>query len=139
MQQINYSDNNNGKLFLPFWQDARLHDEEKYVVGETFEVLLKRKRLGYAKIVAVKTFKFSNITPTFSFMNCGRHPAYLAAMLKNFYVHEGPVDSDTRFDQVVFHWTEREMELFEDLLKEWWQKIVAAQPNYLSKQNNDAS
>lgn len=131
MHQINYSDNNNGKLFLPYWQDARLHDEEKFVVGETFEVLLNGKRLGYAKVVAVKTFRFCNLTPTFSYMVCGFHPAYLAAMLKKYYLHDGPITPDTRFDQVVFHWAEREIEIFEVLLKDWWQKIVNAQPNPL--------
>ena len=137
MHQIKYSDNSNGKLFLPMWQDARLHDEEKFVAGEIFEVLLKNKSLGYAKVVAVKTFRFCNLTPTFSYMVCGNHPAYLAAMLKNFYQHDGPIIADTRFDQIVFTWTERDMEVFETLLKDWWQKITDAQPNHLKTDHDN--
>lgn len=129
--QVNFSSNPHGKLFPAFFQDVRLRDEEKYLLGNVHEIILNRKLLGVAKVVAVRSFRFSNLNDTFSFMNCGKHAAYQAAMLEKFYVHETKMEADTPLVQVVWHWEEREMELFEFLLKEWWQKIVDAQPNKL--------
>lgn len=132
MQQVNFSSNPNGKLFPSFFMDVRLHDDERFVIGNVHEIMLNRKLLGVAKVVAVKTFKYSYINDVFSFMNCGKHAAYQTAMVKKFYQHELNFEADTRLMQIVWHWELREMELFETLLKEWWQKIVDAQPNRLN-------
>lgn len=139
MHQIKFTSNPHGKLFLNFFMDVRLFDEEKYMVGNVLEVVLNSKVLGTAKVVAVKPFKFININDTFSFMNCGKHAAYQSALLERYYIHEAKMQPNTRLMQVVFHWEERSMELFESLIKEWWQKIVSAQPNHLPQQDDHAA
>ncbi len=118
--------------------DVRLFDEEKYMPGNTLEVVLNNKVLGLAKVTAVKPFKYAHLTDTFSFMNCGKHAAYQASLLQRYYQNEIKMQPDTRLMQVVMHWQERNMELFEFHLKEWWQKIVDAQPNHLPKNNDHA-
>ncbi len=139
MQQIKFTSNPHGKLFLNYFMDVRLYDEEKYMQGNILEVVLNNKVLGTAKVVAIKPFKFCNLTDTFSFMNCGKHAAYQASLLEKYYVHEGPIVSETKLMQIIFHWELREMELFEFLLKEWWQKIVDAQPHPFNKNDDHAS
>lgn len=134
MQQIKFSGNKHGKLFPNYFMDVRLFDEEKYAVGNVLEVLLNNKFLGIAKVAANKIFKYGNINDVLSYTNCGEHAAYQASMLQRFYIHEEPMKPDTRLMQIVFHWQQRDMELFEFLLKEWWQKIVDAQPDHLTQQ-----
>lgn len=138
MQQIKFTSNPNGKLFLPYFMDVRLFDEEKYMQGNVLEVVLNNKVLGIAKVTAVKTFRYAHLNDTFSFMNCGKHAAYQAELLRRYYVNEIEMQPDTRLMQIVFHYVERNMELFEFLLKEWWQKIADAQPNHLPKHNDNA-
>ena len=137
MHQIRFTSNPNGKLFLHHFMDVRLFDDEKYATGNVLEVILNNKVVGMAKVVAVKPFKYSHLNDTFSFMNCGKHAAYQASLLQRYYVNEIQMQPDTRLMQIVFTWTERNMELFEFLLKEWWQKIVDAQPDHLKKSNNN--
>ncbi len=138
MQQIKFTSNPNGKLFLPFFMDVRLFDEEKYMAGNVLEVALNNKVLGLAKVMAVKNFRYAHLNDTFSFMNCGKHAAYQAELLRRYYVHELDMKPDTQLMQIVFKYQERNIELFEFLLKEWWQKIVEAVPDHLPKKDDHA-
>ena len=131
MQQIKFTSNPHGKLFLNYFMDVRLYDDEKFMIGNVLEINLNSKVLGMAKVVAVKPFQYGRLTDTFSYMNCGNNARYQAELLNRYYVHEGPLVSDTRLMVITFHWEQRDMELFEFLLKEWWQKIVNSQPDYL--------
>ncbi len=133
LKQIKFTSNPHGKLFLNFFQDARLIDTGKYFIGNRLEVLLNKNVLGIVEVVAVRPFKYGNINDTFSYLNCGRHAAYQAALLEKYYVHEldgGKMKYETCLQQIVFQYKQRNMELFESLMKDWWQGIVDSQVNY---------
>ena len=135
MNQLNFSSNPHGKLFLEFFQDCRLQDEEKYLIGNVFEIVLRGKLLGVAKIVALRPFVYGKIADTFSFMNCSKHAAYQAAVLNKFYQHECVLQPDTRLVQIVFQYTERNIEVQQGLLQEWWKKVLDQQP-FINSNNN---
>lgn len=130
MLEINFSSNQHGKLLLPIFGDVRYHDDDRFQLGNVFEVKLNKASLGYAKVVAVRTFRFVQITDTFSFMNCGRHAAYQAAILKNMYGSKQSISNDTPFMHVVFQWTQRNMAVHSDLFKDLWKSIEEQQPHY---------
>src|SRR6478752_6036551 len=103
MQQIKFSSNPHGKLFPNYFGDVRLLDDEKYMIGNSLEVLLNNKNLGIAKVVATRPFKFGQLTDTFSFANCGKHAAYQAALLERYYKNDLQITHETKFLQIVFH------------------------------------
>jgi hypothetical protein len=138
MQQIAFTSNPHGKLLLQFFMDVRLLDEEKYMPGNVLEVVLKGKVLGTAKVVAAKQFRYCRINETFSFMNCGKHPAYQASLLQRYYVHELTMQPDTQLLQVVFEWQNRNIEQQRELVQDWWQKIEEAQPDHLNQKQQHA-
>jgi hypothetical protein len=127
MQQINFSSNSHGKLFLDVFEDIRLADDFKFIAGNTLEVLLKNKSLGYAQVLAVKAFNFNKISDTLAFVNCGHHAAYQAAILQKIY---GQLTNESRICTVVLKYTQRNIEQHQLLLQDWWQtKLEQAAAN----------
>ncbi len=135
MQQTNFSENPNGKLFLDHFGDVRKYQPDKYVAGNVIEILYKGDHMGYAKVVAVAPFKFKQLKDTFSFVNCSKHAAYQANILNRMYNGGRMNNPETTFHHVVFEWTERNMEMHRDMLKDWWDKLVQKQPFINESQN----
>ena len=135
MLQTNFSQNYNGKLFLDHFGDVRLYHGEKYVTGNVIEILYRTRQMGISKVVAVADFKYGQIRDSFSFINCAHHAAYQADMLQRFYGRTTPLNAETRLQHVVFEWTERNMEMHREMLKDWWDNKVAQQPFITESQN----
>lgn len=119
---MKFTSNPNGKLFPNVFQDVRMPNE-KYTVGNVLQILYRSQTLGYAKVVAERTFPYNRLVDTFSFMNCGKHAAYQASIISNMYASNYNLKPDTRLVHVVMQWTERNTELFESMLTEWWQGV----------------
>ncbi len=128
IQQLKFSTNPNGKLFLDIFGDVRLYDDAKFRVGKILEPTFKNSSLGYVEIIAVRVFKYSHIRDVFSFLNCGKHPAYQASLLQKFYPEEA-FNADTRLMHIVFQYTTRNLTYHQELLKEWWEVKIKQQPN----------
>jgi hypothetical protein len=122
--QITFTDNPNGKLLLPVWQDCRLRDDAKYYAGASLIPVLKGNELGIVQVVAVRLFSYTKITDTFSFMNCGKHAAYQAALLQRYYQHQVKNwNSDLQLVQLVCKYTSMNMNYMETLYKDFYEKL----------------
>lgn len=124
---IKFTSNPNGKLFLDRFSDVRLYDASKHFVGNDFDVHLKNQSLGYIKVEALRVFSFNKITDLVSYLVAGKPAPYLAKMLRQYYHHEGAMTNDTQLVHLCFVYTQRNIELHEKLMKEWWYDKVQEQ------------
>lgn len=118
-QQINFSDNHNGKLFPDRFGDIRLVDE-KFRAGNHLDVILRGKELGTVKVLGAKVFSFMRLTDTISYMNCGHGAAYQSRLLQNFYGKQHQISRDTQFMYIVFEWVHRNIPVQDALMQDWW-------------------
>jgi hypothetical protein len=122
MNQIHFSHNWNGRLFLDHFSDVRIPDDDRFVVGNQLEVVLNRKVIGVVKIVAVREFRFKQITDVLSYLICGRNAAYLAEIIRRFYAQDHKLHAETVLVHLVFHYTSRDIPNQSTLLQEWWRE-----------------
>jgi len=123
---VNYTNNFNGKLFCDVWGDVRLHDEEKFFPSNIIEVHYKNKTIGTAQVMAVRTFEFKQIRDALAFLDCGKPSYYLASLLQKFY---GPLQPQDKLDHIVLKYTNRNIELQEQMIKDWWQHKIEQSPS----------
>lgn len=130
--QLNFSEIHGGKVFNDQFGTVRLWEAERFIVGNDFEILVRNQSMGYAKVVAERVFDYSQIRDVLAFLETGKSTYYLAAILLNIYGgKEKQLPGDTKFVHVVLQYTNRNIDNQSILIKDWWQKKVAAQPNPL--------
>lgn len=124
MIKSEFSQNPNGKMFMDHFNDVRLFDAEKHVVGIEQEIWLRNHFMGITTIQAVVTFKFKNIRDLLAFTICGKPAHYLAALLKRFYPDQTKDDvlEETEFAHIVHHWKKRNMPVQDKLITDWWKE-----------------
>lgn len=134
MDSIKYTSNFNNKLLNEFWPDVRLPLGQKFELHNTLEIELERVGfMGYAKIVAVKEFKYKHITDNMAYPVFGQSAPAMRKMLNQFYDYK--LNSETNLVHVILHWTQRNPETLHQLFTKPWDKIIANTPN--SKQYAD--
>ena len=124
MQQLNFTQNWNGKLFMDHFGTVRLHNPGKYFAGNTLECSLKNVQLGIITLPAVRTFKYKDIRDVLAFLDTGRPAHYMAAVLSKMYGQSIALQPDTLFDHIVCHYTERNIDNQGRLMQEWWSNIL---------------
>jgi hypothetical protein len=132
MNKIEFAVNWNGKLFLDNFGTIRLYPG-KYMFGELLEVYLKNSCLGIAEVVAIKTFTFGNIHDNLAFITIGKNADYLKSFIRNLYSKKTTITPTTKFDHIIFQYRSRNIEVFEPLLKDWWQSQIYKQPLFQNK------
>lgn len=125
LPQIEFSRNDNCKLFLEFFSCIRPHDAELFTPGNQVEVMLKGESLGIAEVVVVKSFRFIDLNDMVSYLDNGRPVQYMAAAIKKQYAAE----NSTMLDHVVLHYTQRNLETQGKLLMDWWTDVYALHVN----------
>ncbi len=135
MQIISFSTNPNGKLFNDHFGDIRIADIEKYYCGNVLELRLKNQVMGIVQVVAVREFKFHNISDILSYLNIGKPAAYQADLLKRYYLHQENLTSDSKLVHIAFHYTYRNINVHANLLQEWWQSKLEQNPKQSLTQN----
>lgn len=118
-QQINFSDNANGKLFPDRFGDIRMLDD-KFSAGNHLDVYLRGKELGTVKVLGAKVFSWKRLTDILSYINCGHGAAYQSRLLHNFYGKQYKISPDTQFMYVVFEWVHRNIPAQDALMEDWW-------------------
>lgn len=120
MQTLECSKNHNGKLFMDHFPDVRLNNPEKFFVGNELEVILDGESMGTVKVVAVKSFEFSQLGDVLAFLNIGKPKQYYAAVLKSFY---GDLAPHQLLQHIVFAWKSRNLETQGKAIMNWWTDI----------------
>lgn len=126
MEQLEFSRNDNCKLFLEFFSCIRLHDAEKFKTGNVLEIVLKGQVLGTAEVMAVKPFPFKNLNDVVAFLDNGKPMQYLAAAIKNMIPD---VKEETLLDHVVLRYETRDLDAQATLLMSWWQDVYDLHKN----------
>lgn len=128
MHKIPFTQNWNGKLFLNCFGTVRLYNPEKYFEGNKLELQLKNHEMGIVEVVAVRKFRYDQISGVLSYLDIGRPPHYLADIIKRFYSSGVKVDKDLLLHHVVLKYTYRNLSVHAMLLEEWWQEQLQKQP-----------
>jgi hypothetical protein len=84
--------------------------------------------------MAVRRFKYMQISDALSFLDVGKPAYFLAELMKNFYRTNTKVDRDLLLDHVVLKYTQRNIPVHSALLKEWWQEQLSKQPQSVQQQ-----
>lgn len=124
MLQVKFTSNPNGKLFNHRFSDIRLSDQEKYAVGNILAVQLSSKELGYVKVISFREFEFRQINDTVAYLNCGQPAAYQAELLTRYYFTTCKLQPRTKMIQIVFEYTQRDLQQHKYLMQEWWNDLV---------------
>jgi hypothetical protein len=82
MKTINFSYNWNNKLQCRAFTTLR---PSEYKVGDIYEVMLKYKPLGQAKVVAVKRIEVSKINDFIAYLDTGYSVKECAAIIERMY------------------------------------------------------
>ena len=135
MQQLKYTDNQNGKLFADCWGDIRLSDPHKFWAGNMVEVHLRKYFLGTAEVIGYKEFCFKRLTDTMSHLNSGKSTAQQGRLLRFYYQNAAPITDDTILMHIVLKWKKRNMEVQAQLMADWWRGKEEEFP-YLSAKEN---
>lgn len=122
MQVLEFSRNDNCKLFLEFFSCVRMHDAEKFAVGKELDIVLRGESLGIAEVMTVKTFRFVELSDVVSYLDNGKPVQFLAASIKKIYPD---TVENTQLDLVVLHYKTRNLEAQGNLLMAWWSDIYA--------------
>lgn len=126
MQNIEFTHNWNGKLFLDYFGTVRLHNPSKYFVGNEMEVYLNRVDFGLVTVAAVRTFRYRDIRDVLSYLDTGKPAHYLGALIKRFYEKSTDLNPETPLDHIVLHYLKRNHPNQALALKDWWQGKVQA-------------
>jgi hypothetical protein len=125
MDTITYKENWNGKLLCDTFPDVRL-PFQKYTTGTILEVQHERIGfLGYAKVLSVQPFLFSQITDNMAYSVIGKPRTYLRKVLSDFY--EG-MKEDTKLVHIILAFTERNPATLHQLLEKQYNKFLAITP-----------
>ena len=134
MQKLHFNANHNGKLFLDHFGFVDLHDAERYTVGNHLDVFLRSTLLGTVTVVAVRTFRFKQISDILAFIECGKPAHYLADLLRRYCENKIALGPETELDHVVLHYKQRHLHNHSLLLQEWWNEKVQQQPTQFCQQ-----
>lgn len=122
MQTISYSQNWNGRIFLDNFSDVRLPDDEKFFIGNSLKIMFKGCEVGEVEIVAMRVFKFKQISDVLAWTIVGKPAAYLAEVLKRLYKSESEITPETDLIHLVLHYKYRNINNQSPFLQDWWRE-----------------
>lgn len=117
MNTTNFTQNWNGKLLCDCFSTIRLHPG--FQRGDIHEIFLNKTFLGYAKIVALRTVKFMEITDTLAYSDAGHNDTYMREVFRKMYGH---IDAQRDMFMPTFQWTERHLPAHQEEFMKWWEK-----------------
>lgn len=117
-----FDENPNGKLFNERFNDVRIDDENKLVLGNSYEIFLNEKYLGKARIVALKDFMFQNLSDVLSYLTGGTPLKIFVAKLKNAHQNE-TFEWNTKLYHLIMEWQERDLDNQAEAIHQWWNQV----------------
>ena len=109
--------NPNGKLFADRFCDVEISNPI-YYPDNHFQHYFKSIYLGVAKIIAVRSFRYSKISDSLSYQVCGMPAPYLAKIIKS--KNHNVIESDIILVHIIWEYTIRNYEAQTELLNDWW-------------------
>lgn len=111
MNKLEFSTNWNKKLNCKCFTTIRLHNPQKYFIGEVFAIMLNEKNVGFAKLKDLKQIKIDEINNFMSFLDTGYNAATTKEIIKNIYKSK-QINFETQvFDYCVFEYQDPQTEM----------------------------
>jgi hypothetical protein len=126
LQTLDFSRNENCKLFQEYFSCIRFHDAGKFFVGNVLDIQLKGQSLGTAEVVAVRQCQYKHFSDVLSYLDSGKPLQLLAAGIKK---QQPDVTAETEFDHTVLHYISRNLELQATMIMAWYQDIYDLHKN----------
>ena len=121
---LDFTTNWNGKLFMDNFSTVRLLNHGKYFVGNEMEIKLRGVSFGYAKVIAVRPFRYKQISDVLSYIDIGKPAHYLGSLIEKFYSKKVDLNRETELHHIVLHYTQRNIENQRAAIQDWWEGIV---------------
>ncbi len=86
--KIYFSQNWNGKLDCNFFTTLRLQNDNKYIVGESYEIVVKKVPFCVAKIVEVRYILLDDINDWVARLDTGYNADNCKVLLRTMYKHK---------------------------------------------------
>lgn len=111
MNKLEFSTNWNKKLNCKCFTTIRLHNPQKYFIGEVYAIILNNKTIGFAKLKDLRQIKISEITNFMSFLDTGYNAATTQDIIKSIYKTKHLNFETQIFDYCVFEYDNPQTEL----------------------------
>jgi len=85
LRQIAFSYNWNNKLSCPCFTTIRLINLKKYVVGETYEIVLNKKPISLCEIVEIRNFYLASLNEFVARIDTGYSKAECERIIRSMY------------------------------------------------------
>lgn len=86
-KEIGFSYNWNNKLSCRAFTTIRLHNPEKYRVGQQYDILLTGKKIMDGKVIEIKDFYLHDLNEFMAYVDTGYCKAECLNILKKMYRH----------------------------------------------------
>jgi len=123
MTQLDIYHNYNGKLFCDFFSFVTIYTP-MYYEGQEVELIHRSSNMGTANVVRIMTFPFYDLKDSVSYLHMGKPAQYLAAALNKQHNYGNTIERNEKVMHMIIGWAERNMEVQNDLMKEWWQLLT---------------
>lgn len=118
MLYTNFSQNWNNKLLNNSFGTIRTDDS--YQLHQEREIRLCGKTIGIAKVVAIRTFHFCNLTDNVAYVDAGHDARYMSNV---FCKMHGPLEPHRMICWVIFEWLQPDMAAMQTLYAKAWEKL----------------
>lgn len=88
MKNISFSFNWNNKLNCYCFTSIRIKNDDKYIMNENYEIILKGKIIKKARLINIKDFKLKDIPEITAFLDTGYNKEDTINILKEIYGEE---------------------------------------------------
>ncbi len=83
--QINFSYNWNNKLNCNSFTTIRLEDNEKYIIGKLYQILLNKTINSDANIISIKSFYLTQLNDFIAYIDTGYNKEECTKIMKTMY------------------------------------------------------
>lgn len=119
MTTLDIRDNFNGKLFCDHFSHVAMYDPA-IVIDREMQLTHRSMDMGVIKVKCMRTFPFSRLSDMVSFLNTGRAVQYQASLLNREANGGKTLAPDTPVMHIVVGYVQRNAEVQEPLIKDWW-------------------
>lgn len=109
LSTLEFSENWNNKLYCKCFSTIRMHNPEKYRLGNKFQVKLKGQTRPHPAVVrAVTPFYIGNLTEGMALIDTGYSKAQAQKIIRTMYKYKVPNVDAELFDFVVLQYLDSE-------------------------------
>jgi hypothetical protein len=98
--ELNFNYNWNNKLSGTFFTTLRMKDDNRFRIGETHTILLNKKPIFTADIVAIRSFLLKDINEFVAGLDTGYNAEECRKMIRTMYKNQN-IDWDKRYMSLI--------------------------------------